>query len=234
MIKKVLIFVGLSLSSYAQAASYTYSWSGIIERPEPQFNSSDPFGFGGDGLTSSLFANYSEGKQFGLTITLDSLAIDSNTYDNSVCSWGTGICSPFSIAEYAASSAILTIGDSSWSAEEGSTTIYFNDGWGANSRVEDQINLHAHFLLPQGMLDLRSASVLSGQAFALTPLSVNPVPALDPGSYSQYVYLGQSSDQYHLRTYGDLIVGVVPVPAAAWLFSGALCLLGVVRRRVAS
>jgi hypothetical protein len=52
MIKQIIAPVGLALSLFANtglAGNLTFSWAGLIERPESQFNDSHPFNFGGDG-----------------------------------------------------------------------------------------------------------------------------------------------------------------------------------------
>ena len=232
MFKSTLAFIALYvIANTSSAASYTYSWAGAITGSEPQYNYSDPFGFGSFGSMSSLFPDYSAGKKFELSITIDSSSIDTKTWDQRVCNAQTGQCHDSPQADYAVSNATLTIGSDSWSPQTGTARLSFNDNYFDD---EDLIGFYGDFFLPQGMLHFRSYATLNNGTFTLAPLSINPVPYLSPGNYEQSIYLGSSSNQYMLRTYEDLIISVIPIPASAWLFGSALGLMGVMRRQISS
>jgi hypothetical protein len=226
--KKAKILILLSLTIYCMpvmAAVYSYSWSGVIEKPSP-YDTSDPFGFGGDGWTSDSVVDYSDGSIYQITILLDSLSVDTDTNDQRFRDGQTNEVYSIVEAQYSVLNATLDFGGNTWGVEAGTGTLNFMDNWRNGWFTADKIEFYGYFSLPQGGLHFFSANLLDVQTFSLAPLSINPVPSLGPGVYPHASrYLGYDyNGQYHNRTYGDLVLSVnpVPTPPTLWLFGAIL------------
>ena len=178
----------------------------------------------GSEVTNQGGSNVSTGSNFINTLSQPSTTLYGNTLPGGLANLVTpppGIDSYNFYDDF-----IINIPNSSVNSV--SSTIDFGNLF----RISNlQVRLYAGStpsLTPVGVIDGWSTAISAGSETGT--VSVLPLTTLDPGNYVLEVR-GLADGQYGGSYSGVLNVAAVPLPAAAWLLTSAIGVLGALRRR---